>query len=184
MKTDFQMNKIRAVILYIAMAFKDGIDYIKLFKIMYFAQKDYIVRYGQPLFPESFRAFKHGPVPSFSYSAFKTVENGDSGVFGDFLSGIRVEGKKVFADASPDMDYLPVAGVACLDKMIRKYHDMDSYKMSGMSHDQAWKNARERMLDDPQKNFMSIIDIAKAGKASSEMIDYIREKQMVIAELS
>lgn len=38
--------------------------------------------------------------------------------------------------------------------------------------------------DNPQKNLITIIDIARAGKANKEMIDYIREKQIVRNALS
>ena len=36
MKSQEQINKIEAVVLYILQHFKEGLDYIKLFKIMYF----------------------------------------------------------------------------------------------------------------------------------------------------
>ena len=35
-----------------------------------------------------------------------------------------------------------------------------------------------------KKNLITIIDIARAGKANKEMIDYIREKQIVRNALS
>lgn len=39
MKTIEQILKIKAVVLYILKAFPEGVDYIHLFKVMYFAQK-------------------------------------------------------------------------------------------------------------------------------------------------
>ena len=57
-----------------------------------------------------------------------------------------------------------------------KYKDTDPYDLSDLSHDLAWKEARARIKDNPQKNLITIIDIARAGKANKEMIDYIREK--------
>ena len=41
-----------------------------------------------------------------------------------------------------------------------------------------------RIQDDPQKNIITIIDIARAGKATEDMVDYIREKQIVKNALS
>ena len=41
-----------------------------------------------------------------------------------------------------------------------------------------------RMADDPQKNFITMIDMARAGNASKSMIDYIREKQIIRNALS
>lgn len=60
----------------------------------------------------------------------------------------------------------------------------DPYDLSDLSHDLAWKEARARIKDNPQKNLITIIDIARAGKANKEMIDYIREKQIVRNALS
>ncbi|EXY76519.1 hypothetical protein M124_4595, partial [Bacteroides fragilis str. 3988T(B)14] len=47
MKTAIQIAKIRAVVLYIMQSFTQGVDYIKLFKILYFAQQDHLVKYGK-----------------------------------------------------------------------------------------------------------------------------------------
>lgn len=54
MKSSEQINKIKAVVLYILQSFKEGTDYIKLFKLMYFAQRGYIAKYGRPIFENSF----------------------------------------------------------------------------------------------------------------------------------
>ena len=64
MKTAIQIAKIRAVVLYIMQSFTQGVDYIKLFKILYFAQQDHLVKYGKVIVEDSFRALKHGPVPA------------------------------------------------------------------------------------------------------------------------
>lgn len=185
MKTSDQIAKIKAVILYIMQGFPSGVDYIKLFKILYFAQQDHLVRYGKVLVDESFRAVKHGPVPTYTYKALQIAEGKPlDGDFEGFLSGLEVHSKKVFASAAPDMDYISGADRECLDSAIEKYRNLNPYDLSDLSHDSAWKAANHRMKDDPQKNFMTIIDIARAGKASEAMVDYIREKQLVREALS
>ena len=64
MKSPEQINKIAAVVLYILQHFKDGVDYIKLFKIMYFAQREYLATYGLTIAEDTFKARQLGPVPS------------------------------------------------------------------------------------------------------------------------
>lgn len=185
MKSPVQIAKIKAVILYVMQSFPDGVDYIKLFKILYFAQQDHLVRYGKVLVDESFRAVKHGPVPTYTYKALQVAEGKSlEGDFANFLSGIEVLGKKVHTSASPDMDYVSGADKKCLDAAIEKCKDTDPYDLSDMSHDSAWEEANARIKDDPQKNFITIIDMARAGKASEPMVDYIREKQIVKKALS
>lgn len=106
------------------------------------------------------------------------------GNFDEFLSDIEVRDKKVYTSAVPDMDYISGANKRCLDVAIAKYKDTDPYDLSDLSHDSAWEEAMTRIQDDPQKNFITIIDIARAGKATEDMVDYIREKQIVKNALS
>ena len=112
MKTIIQIAKIKAVLLYIMQSFPKGVDYIKLFKILYFAQQDHLVKYGKVLVEDSFRALKHGPVPTYTYKALQIAEGKPlEGNFDDFLTGIEVRDKKVYTSAKPDMDYISGAPV-------------------------------------------------------------------------
>lgn len=166
-------------------SFPQGLDYIKLFKILYFAQQEHLVKYGKVLVDESFCAVKHGPVPTFTYKALQVAEGKPlEGDFKAFLSDINIKNQKVSSLTPPDMDYISGSNKRCLDESIQKYKDVDPYDLSILSHDSAWKYATHRMKDDPQKNYMTIIDIARAGNASEEMIDYIREKQLIKDALS
>ncbi len=185
MKTPFQITKLRNVILYILQSFTSGVDYIKLFKILYFAQKEHLVKYGRVIVEENFKAKRLGPVPSFTYKAIKIAENNEKvSDFVDFLCSIKVSDKKVSSSVSPDMDYISVAEKDSLDIVIARYRDIDSYALSEMSHDTAWTAANERMKDDPQKDFISRIDMARAGGASDEMVNYIRDRLIFKEALS
>ena len=185
MKTVIQIKKIKAVLLYIMQSFPQGVDYIKLFMLLYFAQHDHLVKYGKVLGEDSFRALRHGPVPPYTYKALQIAEGKPlEGDFDEFLSGMEVRDKKVYTSVKPDMDYISGADKRCLDAAIAKYKDTDPYDLSDLSHDSAWEEAMTRIQDDPQKNFITIIDIARAGKATKEMVDYIREKQIVKNALS
>lgn len=185
MKTQRQIANIKAVILYILQSFPEGVDYIKLFKILYFAQRAFLTNYGRPLVEESFKAIKHGPVPTYTYKALQVADGKPlEGNFEDFLSGILVEDKIVSSKEKPNLKLISVVAQKCLDETIIKYKNIGPYDLSEMSHDKAWKKAKHRMQDDPQKDFMSEIDIARAGHASKKMIGYIREKQILKKALS
>jgi uncharacterized phage-associated protein len=185
MKTPYQIAKIKAVILYVMQSFPQGVDYIKLFKILYFAQQDHLVKYGKVLFDDSFRAMRYGPVPAYTYKALQTAEEKYlDGSFDDFLTDIKVCDKKIYTTAAPDMDYISEVDKRCLNAYISKYRDANPYDLSDLSHDSAWKEAMTRIQDDPQKDFITIIDMARAGKATKKMVDYIREKQIIMNALS
>lgn len=186
MKSKYQINKIKAVVLYILQHFNDGIDYIKLFKIMYFAQREYLATYGVPLVEDTFKVWQLGPVPSLTYKIVKMAKTGDSSAdLDDFISSVRVDEKqKIYATEEPDIDYLAEAEEKELDKVIAEYSNLDSRKLSELSHDSAYSAVCERMKDDPQKDVLTLIDIARAGGASDEMVDSIREDQLVEKTLS
>lgn len=178
MKTKDEILKMRAAVLYVLQSFDDGVDYIKLFKILYFAQKEHLVKYGRGVIGDTFHALKYGPVPSFIYKSLQMLEGRlDKELdFEEFSKGIRVNDDfLVFSAELPDVDELSVSDIKCLDKSIAKYKDMDFYHLSGKSHDIAWKEAYTRAQDDPEKDRMTLIDIAKAGHAKPGIIDYIRE---------
>jgi len=185
MKTADEFLKIRAALLYVINKFPEGVDYIKLFKILYFAQKQHLVTYGRVIVNDTFHADKHGPVPSFSYSALKAKErNNCTKDFDAFLDGITIFNKKVKSTMVPDLDELSVSDIESLDKSLKKYSAKFSYFLSALSHDEAWDSARKRKLEDPENDRMTVIEIAKAGKAKDGMIDYIRDVQLIKRSVS
>lgn len=181
MKSPEQINKIEAVVLYILQHFKNGVDYIKLFKIMYFAQREYLATYGLTIAEDTFKARQLGPVPALTYKVVKMAENGEKPAdLKDFISSICVnEEKRVYAKAKPDMDYIADMEKEELDKTIAQYKDMDSKELSKLSHDAAYTTVCERMKDDPQQDILTLIDIARAGGASEAMVDHIRQMQII-----
>ena len=190
MKTKEEIKKIEAVVLYILRQFQDGVDYIKLFKIMYFAQKDYLLSYGKVLCPDTFKARKFGPVPMLSDKVLKTVETRESlrghNDLKTFAGAIRVdENQFVFALQDADTDYLSGKERQCLDKWIEYCRDKDSLKeLSPESHDAAYEAAWQAYQDDPQKGEMTLIEIARAGGASEKLVTYIRDKELMNEQLS
>lgn len=190
MKTIEQINKIESVVLYVLRNFKEGVDYIKLFKILYFAQKDYLVNYGKVLCPDTFKARNYGPVPALSDKVVKLAEsqNEDWADYPDlkrFGESIRVVNQLVYATREPDMDYLSKKECEFLDKWYAYCKDKDSVReLSPESHDEAYQEAYRRYLQDPQLGILTCMEIAKAGGATPKMMAYIREKELVAAELA
>lgn len=107
MKTFIQITKIKTVLLYIMQSFPKGVECAKLFRILYFAQQDYLVKYGKVLIEDSFMALKYGPAPTYIYRVLQAVkEKPTEESFNDFLAGIEVHEQKIYASAKPDMNYI------------------------------------------------------------------------------
>jgi uncharacterized phage-associated protein len=181
MKTKDEIGKIKATMLYILAQFTDGVDFIKLFKIMYFAQKEHLVNYGRGIIGDSFYALKHGPVPSFTYKAIQVSQGKikETADLNEIAMAIILCEDKVFATTEADKDELSISDMKCLDNAIERYKDVDSYALSDLSHDIAWEEAYMRSQDDPEKNKITLIDIARAGKAPDDIINNIREIELI-----
>ena len=187
MKSVDQIQKIKAVVLYVLEKLGTGVDYIHLFKMMYFAQQNHLVVYGLPLMEDTFKARKHGPVPSATYKVVRKVEGKPVDMMqglDDFCDSIEVrmeDGHQMVyrkTNVSCDMDELSVSNIRILDQWIERLRDVKSFALSGLSHDEAWKKAKAEAERTGEDIAMTLVDIAAAGGASEAMQDIIRERQL------
>lgn len=189
MKTLDQILKIKAAVLYILGASPKGVDYIHLFKTMYFAQQDQLKEYGLPIIYDTFVARKHGPVPTLTYKVLRGVE-GKADIttpeLRAFAADINVtysqDGHQIVS-ASPsavcDRDELSAADVQTLDKWIEKCLKSDSFNLSELSHDKAWSKAKKQADKSGEDVKITMYDMAEAAGASKEMLQVICERQSV-----
>lgn len=187
MKTIDQLLKIKAVVAYILQRMPMGMDYIHLFKVMYFAQQEHLVVYGMPIADDTFLARKHGPVPALTYKVLRGLEGKtvlDSNELRDFARSFTLscfDGHQVvkLADGEGcDMDELSRSNVRILDKWIDKCKDVESFDLSDMSHDKAWERAKKQTKRTGEDTKISLYDMAEAGGASQAMLNVIRERQI------
>jgi len=155
--------------------------------MMYFAQQEHLVLYGMPLMEDTFKARKHGPVPSITYKVMRKAEGKEVDAMqglDDFCNAIDVRQEndhqviycKVGVEC--DMDELSVSNMRILDKWIEKLRDFKTFDLSDLSHDKAWKNAKMTAERTGEDIAITMVDIAAAGGASTAMQNVIRERQL------
>ena len=187
MKTIDQILKIKATVLYILKQIPEGVDYIHLFKMMYFAQQEHLVRYAMPIVDDSFMARKHGPVAALTYKVLRSVE-GKVDVtdeclrdFANSISISMVDGHQVVRiaeGADCDMDELSKSNLKVLDKWIKSCKDINSFDLSDLSHDEAWEAAKAKTDLTGEDTKITLYDMAKAAGANDVMLGVIRERQI------
>lgn len=186
MKTTDQILKIKAVVEYILQQFSNGVDYIHLFKIMYFAQEEHLAIYGTPLMDESFVARKHGPVPSLTYKVLRVAEGkivDTTGELTSFVSDLTlcsIGGHQVVRVKNNvcDLDELSNSNIRILDNWINKCKDLESFDLSELSHDAAWQKAVSQTERTGEDTKISLYDMAAAGGASKDMLKVVKERQL------
>lgn len=150
-------------------------DFIKVFKVLYFADQAHLVKYGRSITGDTYVAMDRGPVPSRIYDIIKAVR-GDS--FFDeeganYKKFFTVEGKyELRPQAEPNMDQLSGTDVRELTDSLNKYGMVDSLELSEKSHGFAWyQTDRDRYMD--------AANIMREGGASDEVIDHVAEMMML-----
>jgi uncharacterized phage-associated protein len=180
--------KMKAAFLYVVSAF-EGVDILRAFKILYFANKEHLALYGRPIIEDEFCALPNGPVPSKIYDAVKLAQ-GKSRVFQteeirELANSISTGGDDdldyvIYGKQAPDMDELSKSDVVCLNKSIEENKDLSFKQLSDKSHDYAWDKAWKQQ----PASKMDILDIARAAGVSDEMSEYIKEQSEINAILS
>lgn len=192
MKTVDQILKIKSTVLYVLGKMPKGMDYIHLFKTLYFAQQEHLVRYGMPIMDDSFMARKHGPVAALTYKVLRGAEGKvdvTDECLRDFIQSVSVEivdGHQIITVANGvtcDVDELSVSNMKVLDKWIDKCKDIESFDLSDLSHDDAWQAAKSKTDLTGEDTKITLYDMAKAAGANDAMLGVIRERQINSREL-
>lgn len=101
--------------------YHEKIDEMKLHKLMYFAQRESLVRSNEPLFDAEFFAWRFGPVLKDIRDAYKA----------DKLQA------ETTGDVSENLS-------SVMDKIFEEYAGEDSWSLSRLTHGEtSWKNARK-----------------------------------------
>ena len=85
----FNVYKSLNAVLYIAERLRRS-DFHKIFKILYFSDREHLMEYGRAITGDKYIAMKYGPVPSNLYDIFKAVRGdsyfSDTGEFSQYFS--------------------------------------------------------------------------------------------------
>lgn len=185
MKTIDEILKIKSVVEYILQQMEVAVDYIHLFKVMYFAQEEHLALYGVPIMYDTFVARKHGPVPLLTYKVLRLAEGkvedttGDLKEFASDLNLRESDGHQVVSlarDVKADMDELSRSNIRILDKWIA--HCKEIFDLSELSHDNAWLKAKRQAEKTGEDTKISLYDMAASGGASKDMLQVVKERQI------
>lgn len=144
-------------------------------KLLYFAEKMHLERYGRQFLKDTFVALDYGPVPSRTYDLIKSargegrhhqISEGDAALFSD---RVEVRGSAVSVRREPDLEDLSVSAIKCLNDTIQRYGGWDFDALTEESHDKAWHTTRERWINGP----MSLEDIARTLPDASLLVPHL-----------
>ena len=173
----FNENKTIHAVLYIAEKLKRK-DFHKVFKILYFSDREHLNVYGRTITGDTYIAMTDGPVPSNLYDIFKSVRGDgyykDNGKFGHYFS--IADWDLIKPNMKPDLNELSKTDLTCIDNTLKIYGDMSWDEIREKSHDYAWRNTiQNRAID-----FANII---REVGGEDDYIEYLKE-QSLLSEIS
>lgn len=157
-------------VLYIIKAMGGETDMHKIFKTLYFADRQSLSLYGRTITGDVYIAMRYGPVPSKTDDIFKAVRGDSFFKAGDLADYFHFVNKwMVKADRLPDMDCLSESDKKCLDNAINLCKDKNFDELTILSHSFAYANtARDGRMD--------YADILMEAGDTDEYARYISEK--------
>jgi len=145
-------------------------DFHKIFKILYFSDREHLMEYGRPITGDSYIAMRYGPVPSKLYDIFKAVRGDsyfrDNGEFLPYFS--IIDNDIVKPNRKADLSELSNSDIKHLDNAIKLYGEMSMSEICNKSHDYAWQNTvPDREID--------LSDIILEAGGDDTYIQFIKE---------
>lgn len=146
-------------------------DFHKIFKILYFADRNLFADFGKTITGDHYIAMNAGPVPSNLYDIFKSIRGDgyfkDDGKFSQYFK--VVDKNFINANAEVNLNKLSKIDIQYLDFSIVTYGEMDYYELKQISHDYAWENT---LRDD----IMTFENILLEKGEEDDYINFLKER--------
>lgn len=134
----FDQEKLVAALTLFASRGVPDLDVMKSLKLLYFADKAHLLKYGRPILGDDYYGMAHGPVPSNSYNIIKDVlgqKTPSADVIDAYLGVDMASSHPTFvAKQPPDMDAFSASDVEILEETIQKYGDKDALELRRLAH--------------------------------------------------
>jgi len=164
-KSTFDAEKALEVLLYIGRRVPDLYSAVK---VLYFADKEHLERYGRQISGDTYVAMDWGPVPSETYDLVKCARGDHRRDFGlPVKETLAICDRKVLCPKrEPDLDLLSESDMECLDFAIERYGGLNFDELSRLSHEEpAYKEAGK-------DEYMELESIVRSLHNGQVLLDY------------
>ncbi len=148
----FDPEKLIAALAYFASRGVSDLDPMKSNKLLYFADKAHLLKYGRPIIGDTYVGMEHGPVPTMSYNVMKDAFSADdpervSPLLFEYLA-VDNSGRypRFVAKRAPNMEVLSASDVEILDETVTKYGRYDAIELRNLAHEEPEIRHADEML--------------------------------------
>ena len=150
--------------------------FLHISKVMYFADREHLEKYGRFICGDNYVAMKRGPVPSRIYDLLKILRgdtllfNLPNSIVANAQSSLKIKEKyNVHRLRDANLDFFSDSDLKCLDQAVKDYGNLSSEELTNLSHDQAWQSANEN-------DFIEIEDIVTTLNNANELMEHLQDQ--------
>ncbi|HSR52065.1 MAG TPA: Panacea domain-containing protein [Acidobacteriota bacterium] len=185
----FRFRKFLAALQYVAS--QRSLSTLEVSKVLFYADKYHLTRYGRPVTGDAYVAMLNGPVPSSGYDWLKNAANAARSrlrLAGDkrldlLLEAVRVEPEKSYATFSAPhftmTDWLSDSDREALDNGLEECRGLSMGQLIDKSHqEEAWQRADEngrmdlRLLFDPDnEEQQNLLELLRENQEAEDYLD-------------
>jgi uncharacterized phage-associated protein len=168
----FDPEKATEALLFVAERLESK-DMHRISKVLYFADREHLAKYGRPVTCDTYIKMEYGPVPSNIYNTVKDVRDGRDRHYTNTLGKVcscseafAAKESKITPLRSADLDFLSQTDVEELEASVNTYGKLSFDELTSLSHGAAWEEAT------PNRP-ISMESILREAGESEDSIDYI-----------
>jgi uncharacterized phage-associated protein len=170
----FDAEKAVEALLYVAGRLERK-DCHKIFKVLYFADREHLAKYGRPITCDTYERKNYGPVPSAIRRMVNDVKGGRellyTNTYGEACSSVQafsVNGYMLIPLRAADRRLLSQSDADELDASIAAYGKLSFDEITEKSHGMAWR-------DTAPNSPIAMESILREAGRSEEFIEYVTE---------
>lgn len=179
----FDPEKLVHTLAFFAKNGAEHLDTMKAAKLLYFADKLHLQKYGRPILGDDYYCMKHGPIPTLALNIIQSAIAANEAADGSELMAeyfdVDKSGKypELVAKKDPDLDGFSDSDIEVLTEVAGKYGRLTAWDLRELAHEQPEvKAADARRLADGRGSvpmpFESFLDAT-----NESMLELLREDQ-------
>lgn len=149
----FDPEKLVQALAFFAYRGVKDLDTLKAVKLLYFADRQHLLKYGRPILGDDYYCMKNGPIPTNALSqiqdALSSNPTGDHDpLFDEFLSvDTTCQYPRFTPKREPDLDVFSASDVEVLEEVLETYGSKSAWSLRDLTHhDECVKRADAERL--------------------------------------
>jgi len=149
----FDPEKLVQALAFFASRGVNDLDTLKAVKLLYFADRQHLLKYGRPILGDDYYCMKNGPIPTNALGqiqdALSSSPTGDHDpLFDEYFGVDRTHQHARFTlKKEPDLDVFSATDVEVLESVLEAYGDKSAWKLRELTHlDECVKLADQERL--------------------------------------